>query len=161
MCVCVLVAQSCLLSMTPWTVACQSPLSMQFSRQARILEWVAFPFSRGSSLPRDWTQVSYITGRFFTSWATREASYLIQPLKLSSSHLILIFHYYLKNFFGLTVSLGILVPRSGIEPTPPWSLGILTTGLPQECLIWSLSTSPWLYLFWFFKYLTYLSFTFL
>ena len=41
--------------------------------QARILEWVAFPFSRGSSQPRDRTQVSCIGGRFFTSWATREA----------------------------------------------------------------------------------------
>ena len=41
--------------------------------QARILEWVAFPFSRGSPQPRDWTQVSCIVGRFFTSWATREA----------------------------------------------------------------------------------------
>ena len=41
--------------------------------QARILEWVAFPFSRGSSQPRDQTQVSHIAGRFFTSWATREA----------------------------------------------------------------------------------------
>ena len=41
--------------------------------QARILEWVAFPFSKGSSQPRDWTQVSRIAGRFFTSWATREA----------------------------------------------------------------------------------------
>ena len=41
--------------------------------QARVLEWVAFPFSRGSSQPRDWTQVSCIAGRFFTSWATREA----------------------------------------------------------------------------------------
>ena len=39
--------------------------------QARILEWVAFPFSRGSSQPRDLTQVSHISGRFFTSWATR------------------------------------------------------------------------------------------
>ena len=35
--------------------------------QARILEWVAFPFSRGSSQPRNQTQVSLITGRFFTS----------------------------------------------------------------------------------------------
>ena len=35
--------------------------------QARILEWVAFPFSRGSSQPRDPTQVSCITGGFFTS----------------------------------------------------------------------------------------------
>ena len=41
--------------------------------QARILEWVAFPFSRGSSKPRDRTQVSYIAGGFFTRWATREA----------------------------------------------------------------------------------------
>ena len=35
--------------------------------QARILEWVAFPFSRGSSQPRDRTQVSHIAGGFFTS----------------------------------------------------------------------------------------------
>ena len=41
--------------------------------QARILEWVAFPFSRGSSQPRDQTQVSLIAGGFFTCWATREA----------------------------------------------------------------------------------------
>ena len=41
--------------------------------QVRILEWVAFPFSRGSSQPRDQTQVSCIAGEFFTSWATREA----------------------------------------------------------------------------------------
>ena len=41
--------------------------------QTRILEWVAFPFSRGSSQPGDQTQVSCIAGGFFTSWATREA----------------------------------------------------------------------------------------
>ena len=41
--------------------------------QARILEWVAFPFSRGSSQPRDQTQVSCIAGQFFPSWATRKA----------------------------------------------------------------------------------------
>ena len=41
--------------------------------QARILEWVAIPFSRGSSQPRDWTQVSCIAGGFFTRWAIREA----------------------------------------------------------------------------------------
>ena len=33
--------------------------------QARILEWAAFPFSRGSSQPREWTQISHIAGRFF------------------------------------------------------------------------------------------------
>ena len=41
--------------------------------QARILEWLAFPFSRGSSQLRNQTQISCIVGGFFTSWATREA----------------------------------------------------------------------------------------
>ena len=44
--------------------------------QARILEWIAIPFSRGFFQPRDWTQVSYIADRFFTNWATREAPYI-------------------------------------------------------------------------------------
>ena len=38
-----------------------------------ILEWVAYPFSRGSSWPRNRTGISCIAGGFFTSWATREA----------------------------------------------------------------------------------------
>ena len=45
--------------------------------QARVLEWVAISFSRGSSQPSDWTQVSHIAGRCFTIWGrcftTREA----------------------------------------------------------------------------------------
>ena len=41
--------------------------------QARILEWIAISFSRGSSWPRNWTQVSCIAGRFFTDWAMRDA----------------------------------------------------------------------------------------
>ena len=41
--------------------------------QARILEWFAIPFSRGSSWPRNQTQAFCIAGRFFTIWATREA----------------------------------------------------------------------------------------
>ena len=45
--------------------------------QTRILEWVAFPFSRGSSQPRGQTQVSPTAGGFFTSWATREAQKLV------------------------------------------------------------------------------------
>ena len=45
------------------------------SPQARILEWVAFPFSRGSSQPRDLTLVSCIAGGFFAVWAAREALY--------------------------------------------------------------------------------------
>ena len=123
-----LVAKSCLTLETPWTVACQAPLSMGFSRQeycsglpfsslgfscspvqmwkwkwkslsrvrlfvtmncivpgilqARILERVAFPFSRGPSQPRDWTQVSYIAGELFTNWAMREAHRCVQMWEL-------------------------------------------------------------------------------
>ena len=53
-------------SATPWTVARQAPLSMGIL-QARILEWVAMPFSSGSSPPRNQTGVSCIAGGFFTS----------------------------------------------------------------------------------------------
>ena len=45
--------------------------------QARILEWVAISFSRGSSQPRDWTQVSRIAGGFFIYWAIRGLSTLL------------------------------------------------------------------------------------
>ena len=61
-------ALCCALFATPWTVALQAPLSMGIL-QARILEWVAMPSSRGSSHPRDQTQVSCIAGGFFTIWA--------------------------------------------------------------------------------------------
>ena len=57
---------------TLMTVAYQAPPSMRFF-QARVLEWDAISFSRGSAWPRDQTQVSCIAGRHFTSWATREA----------------------------------------------------------------------------------------
>ena len=57
---------------TLWTVARQAPWSMEFSRQ-ELLEWVAIFFSRGSSWPRDRIQVSCISGRLFTLWATRES----------------------------------------------------------------------------------------
>ena len=49
---------------TPWTVAHQVPLSNIF--QARILEWAAIPYFRGSSQPRDQTRISCIAGGFFT-----------------------------------------------------------------------------------------------
>ena len=56
--------------------------------QARILEWVAFPFSRGSSQPRNQTGVSCIAGRFFTVWATRlkaQLSHRAKEEEVSSS----------------------------------------------------------------------------
>ena len=47
----------------------------------------AFPFSRGSSQPRDWTQVSHTAGRFFTSWATREAPNVHLSISISKMSL--------------------------------------------------------------------------
>ena len=55
-------------------IDCSPPgSSIQGIFQTRVLDWVAISFSRGSSWPRDWTQVSHIAGRHFTVWATREA----------------------------------------------------------------------------------------
>ena len=72
MCVCVymLVTQSCLILCDPIDRSLPGS-SVHRILQARILEWVAIPFSRGSSWPKDWTQVC-TAGRFFTIWATRE-----------------------------------------------------------------------------------------
>ena len=61
------VAQSCLTLCNPIDCTVHGIL------QVRMLEWVAVLFSTGSSQPRDRTQVYHIAGRFFTSWATREA----------------------------------------------------------------------------------------
>ena len=73
--VCAMLSQSCLTLSDP--VDCSPPgSSVPRILQARILERVAMPISRGSSQPRDQTWVSYVSciaGRFFTSWATWEA----------------------------------------------------------------------------------------
>ena len=71
------VAQSCPTLCDP--MDCSLPgFSVHGIFQARVLEWVAISFSRGSSWPRDWTQVSCIAGRRFTLWATREAQLYLQ-----------------------------------------------------------------------------------
>ena len=71
-CVLCSVAQLCLTLCDP--MDCNPPgSSIHGILQARTLEWVAMPSSRGSSRPGDRTQVSWIAGRFFTSWATRKA----------------------------------------------------------------------------------------
>ena len=67
-------------SATAWTVAHQAPLSMGIL-QARALEGVAFPSSRGSSQPRNGTQISRIAGRFFTRGATREILFYLSFFK--------------------------------------------------------------------------------
>ena len=82
------VAQSCLTLWNPMDCTVHGIL------QARILQWVAFPFSRRSSQSRDRTQVSLIAGGFFTNWAPREAPqwFLI---------VVLLFGLYKKDLFPL------------------------------------------------------------
>ena len=66
----------------------------QLSHQGspRILEWVAYLFSRGSSWPRNWTGVSCIAGRFFTYWATREAQRKAMPKNVQTTVQLHSFH---------------------------------------------------------------------
>ena len=67
------VAQSCLTLCDP--IDCILPgSSVHGIFQAIVLEWIAISFSRGSSQPRAWTQVSHIVDRWFTIWATREVN---------------------------------------------------------------------------------------
>ena len=82
---CVLSCSSCVqFFATLWTVACQTPPCMEFSKQEY---WSELPFSFPGESPqsRDQTWVSRIAGRFFSIWATREAlNYRL--VSLSSSH---------------------------------------------------------------------------
>ena len=80
------VAQSCPTLWDP--MDCSLPgFSVHEILRARILGWVAMPFSRGSAQPRDWTQVSCIMGGLFTVWATREG-----PLGLGNEEPLRVFH---------------------------------------------------------------------
>ena len=66
-----LVTKSCPTLATPWTVAYQA-LSTRFS--TRILEWVVIFFTKGSSWPRNQTQVSCIAGRLLTYWSAMDSN---------------------------------------------------------------------------------------
>ena len=66
------VTQSCLILWDPMDCS-PSGSSVHGIFQARVLEWIAISFSRGSSQPKNQTQVSRIAGRCFTVWAIREA----------------------------------------------------------------------------------------
>ena len=79
---------------TPWSLP---GFSVHGIFQARVLEWVAVSFSRGSSWTRDWTPVTHIAGRRFTLWATREARLF---LNLSLIQVRVLFYV---SLFGLGV----------------------------------------------------------
>ena len=126
---CVLVTQFCLTLCDP--MDCSPPgSSIHGILQARILEWVAISFSRGSSQPRDWTQVSSIAGRFFTIWATREAqsllmcmlSWSLQPYGLQPAKLLCPWDFPGKKYWsGLPFPPPGDLPDPGVKPTSPVS----------------------------------------
>ena len=84
--------------------------------QARILEWVTFSFSRGSSQPRDRTQVSHIAGRFFTSWATWEAQ---------------------EYWSGWPIPSPVDLPNPGVKPRSASQADSLSTEVWRKPLIYS------------------------
>ena len=73
------VARSCLILCYPLNSRVPGS-SVHGILQARIVEWLAVPFSRGSSKSRDGTQISHITGGFFPIWTTKEASNNLRSL---------------------------------------------------------------------------------
>ena len=102
---------------TLWTIARQAPLSMGIL-QARILEWVAMPSSRGSLQPRDLSQVFLIAGRFFTVWATREAHFLelrVNNMKMGAQQ------WWLSDVRAL-LSVQLLSPLLGKSSLDGWAL---------------------------------------
>ena len=117
--------------LTLWdSVDCSPPgSSVHGILQARILERVAIPFSRGSSWPRGWAQVSYNTGRFFTVWATREARCLWWGF---DSFLLLLFFILMGVLRGIrdqVLCLG-LTPHSSFSSTPGIFPLQLSLGVP-------------------------------
>ena len=76
-----------------WTLQADSFYQLSQKGSPRILKWVAYPFSSRSSRPRNWSRVSCISGRVFTSWATREAHTETQSYKKSQKWLST--HYYM------------------------------------------------------------------
>ena len=93
----VLVTQSCLTPCNPMDCS-PSGSSVPEISQTRILEWVAIFSSRGSSQPRDQTQVSCIAGRFFTIWAITEAPYFA-------------FNSYLDIFYLISLNSSLISPN--------------------------------------------------
>ena len=92
------VAESCLTLCDPMDCSLQCS-SIHGFIQARVLEWVAISFSRGSSQPRDQTWVSRIVGRCFTIWATREV--LITKVKCKRWHVASFIYVYFLLLYTL------------------------------------------------------------
>ena len=112
----VLVTQSCLTLCDHMDYSLPGS-SVRGILQARILEWVAISFTRGSSRPRLHTWVSCIAGSFFTVWATREAQKYIQCVK-TVIHSNLMYEHHLEEYGTVVTHSSDLLPPSFI---PFWN----------------------------------------
>ena len=131
--------QSLQLCLTLWDPLDYSPpgSSVHGILQARILEWVAMPFSRGSSWPRDQTQVSCIAGRFLIIGTTREAhiyTYMLIWLPPNVS-LFWIFIYEIFQFDDSLHNWHILSPTTLLHWPSISPLSILRKSLSVSYLI--------------------------
>ena len=91
------VAQSCLTLCNPMGYSLPG-FSVHGILQARILEWVVISFSRRSSRPRDWTQVSCIVGRRFTFWAKTSIN-IFQLFRTFLKHILPKYHQ-VSQYYG-------------------------------------------------------------
>ena len=105
--------------------------------RAKIVEWVAMPFSRGSSWLRDQTQVSQIAGWFFTVWATREAQ---ETTPQTHTH-----QTYFKSLPGILVN---MTPFLENLPWPHWYRFVLQWILISCCCYCCLVAKSCLTLLW-------------
>ena len=91
-----------------------------------ILEWVAYPFSRGSSQPWNWTRVSCMAGGFLTNWATRKAHrhICIYIYIYMYTSWVSIFKFFCKSLFDLCLKVGLEdIPGSPVTKNPPCNAG--------------------------------------
>ena len=128
-------------------------LYSSWDSQARILEWVTFPFSRGSSQPRNRTRVCFIAGRFFNSWAIREACFrwadinrrqrvrtafgAIQDWSFQATdcNLILCVYNFKNSKFHLRPSLGFSIRQASLIFHATWKLSIVAWKIRLACLM--------------------------
>ena len=127
---CVLVTQSCPTLWDPMDRSLPGS-SVHGILQARIMEWVAICFSRGSSWPRHRTQVSCIADGFFTIWATRET--------------LLLVHYYSPSVLQLKE---LRLRKAACPGSHNWVAGsgheLVSVRLQSSCcIIWKYSSWTW------------------
>ena len=129
------VTQSCLTLCNPMDCSNLPCSSVHGIFQARVLEWVAISFSRGSSRPRGWTQVFHVVGRCFTIWATREVHWATGEAQILDGGTIRSIREWKKVWLGIqlagcsqpelqrALSGGMVCPLMGTHWNPfPWNL---------------------------------------